>query len=243
MIEGKRVSLILPCLDEENGLRMLLKNIPSAVDETIVVDNGSTDKTAAIGREAGARVVHEPRRGYGRACLRGLTEARGEILVVMDGDGTYPVNRVETVVSKMVREKYDFLVTRRLPLGTPSIRSRLRRLGCYVLDQTARLLFGIPRMDTQSGFWALRRSALPLLGPGSPGMSFSEEIKIEAFTRKDMRAGQWIVEYRGEPRPGTSKLRPFRDGLSTFLFLWIQRGRHFLRIHGEEHHKNHGPTQ
>ena len=87
MFDGQLVKVIIPALDEEASIALVLRSVPEWVDEIIVVDNGSTDATAATARQAGARVVCEPCRGYGRACLTGLAEAgHCDIIVFLDGD-------------------------------------------------------------------------------------------------------------------------------------------------------------
>ena len=88
MFRGKRISVVIPCHNEEEGVRATIEQMPPIVDEVLVVDNASTDSTAAVAKELGARVVYEARKGYGRAYKTGFAEARGDIIVTMDGDGT-----------------------------------------------------------------------------------------------------------------------------------------------------------
>src|SRR5689334_23435486 len=89
MFLGKRISVVIPCHNEEEGVRAVIEQMPPIVDEILVVDNCSTDRTAEVARSLGARVVHESRKGYGRAYKTGFEKARGDIIVTMDGDGTY----------------------------------------------------------------------------------------------------------------------------------------------------------
>src|SRR5262245_64009538 len=99
-----KVSVVIPCLDEERAVGSVVDDAwhgleAAGVDgEVIVVDNGSTDRSAEIAEERGARVVHESRRGYGSAYLRGIDEARGEIIVMVDADGTYPLDMLPELV-------------------------------------------------------------------------------------------------------------------------------------------------
>ena len=90
MYRDKTISLVIPCYNEEEGLRQLLPKIPAIVDEVLIVDNASTDNTARVARELGARVVEEKIKGYGRAYKTGFKNATGDIIITMDGDGTYP---------------------------------------------------------------------------------------------------------------------------------------------------------
>ncbi len=86
MYKSLRITVVIPCLNEEEGIANVLREVPPFVDEVIVVDNGSTDRTAAVSREMGARVVTELNRGYGRAYKRGFAQATGESIITQDGD-------------------------------------------------------------------------------------------------------------------------------------------------------------
>ncbi len=97
MLREARVSVLIPCLNEAQGLRRMLPQMPAWVDEVLVVDNGSTDDSAAVAEARGARVVGERVRGYGAACRRGLREATGEIIVKLDGDCTYPLEAIRVL--------------------------------------------------------------------------------------------------------------------------------------------------
>src|ERR671925_1186424 len=101
---GAFVSVVLPCLNEERAVGKVVDDAWEGIEsvggdgEVIVVDNGSTDRSREIAEEHGARVVREPRRGYGSAYLRGLAEARGDYLVMVDADGTYPIRELPAFV-------------------------------------------------------------------------------------------------------------------------------------------------
>src|ERR1700722_13709062 len=92
MYKDMRITVVIPCLNEEEGIRNVLGDLPPFVDEIIVVDNGSTDRTSAVARELGANVVSELNRGYGRAYKAGFARATGDIIVTLDGDHSYPAD-------------------------------------------------------------------------------------------------------------------------------------------------------
>ena len=94
MLQGHRISLIIPCYNEEEGLPVVLDMVPALVDEIIIVDNNSTDLTASVGEQFGAKVFRETEQGYGHAYHRGFAEASGDIIVTMDVDGTYPADEI-----------------------------------------------------------------------------------------------------------------------------------------------------
>src|SRR4029077_8485130 len=103
MYRNQRISVVIPCYNEEDGIQAVLAQMPPIVDEVIVIDNASTDRTAELARAAGAEVVFEGRKGYGRAYKTGFAHARGDILVTMDGDGTHPPESIPLQLPRLVR--------------------------------------------------------------------------------------------------------------------------------------------
>ena len=91
--KSQRITVITPCLNEEQGIEQVLRRMPEFVDQVIVVDNGSTDRTPDVARSFGAEVIREPVRGYGRAYKRGFAAATGDIIITLDGDHSYPAGR------------------------------------------------------------------------------------------------------------------------------------------------------
>ena len=119
MIQNQLITLILPCRNEEKALPVLAKLLPKTIDEVIVVDNGSQDNTVTVAKKLGFRVFDEDRVikgiGYGYALQKGILNARGDIIVCMDGDGSYPVTEMPRLISHMLSEKLDFISCNRLP--------------------------------------------------------------------------------------------------------------------------------
>src|SRR3989339_227580 len=105
----KKISLIIPCFNEEDGIKYILKSVPSYIDEIVVVDNNSADNTAKVAGQYGARVVFEKQRGYGNAYLSGFKNATGEIFITMDGDGSYSLKDSTRMLGYILNNGIDFV--------------------------------------------------------------------------------------------------------------------------------------
>jgi hypothetical protein len=221
MYRGLTISVVIPCFNEESGLKHVLDNMPAYVDEVVVVDNNSTDDTARIGREGGARVIHEARKGYGRAYQAGLPAATGDIIATVDGDGTYPSYAIAAIVDMLIDRQLDFISASRFPLRNRDAMRVRNQLGNKVLTYTFRALYWNWIADSQSGMWVFRRSCLDSMQPTHPGMAFSEEIKIEALQAQTIRFGEAHIAYY--ERIGETKLFTWRDGWSNLWFLFRRR--------------------
>ena len=214
------ISVVIPCYNEEHGVREVLGRMPKAVDEFVVVDNNCTDRTAEVARSMGAVVVAEKTPGYGAAYKAGLRAATRDIVVTLDGDGTYPPEEIPRLVDELVDRGWDFLSASRFPLVNPRAMHLTNRLGNGVLTVAAALLFFKPIRDSQSGMWVFRRSGLEKMKLTSDGMAFSEEIKLEALLR-GLKFGEGHIPY-GE-RIGEVKLQKWRDGYENLMFLVRKR--------------------
>ena len=221
MRKGHTVSVVIPCYNEEEGIRITLADMPDMVDEVIVVDNNCTDRTAEVATSMGARVVCESKPGYGAAYKAGFGAAKGDIIVTMDGDATYPRAFVPVLVDVLIDEELDFITCDRTGHKAEEANSGLRVLGNFVLNVAMFALFFVWLKDSQSGMWVFRRSILPQLNLTSDGMSFSEELKIEAFRNKAYKSAELPIYYK--ERVGQSKLNLWRDGFTNLLFLFQKR--------------------
>jgi hypothetical protein len=217
------LSVVIPCFNEEKGIEAVLRSLPKCVDEVIVVDNGSTDSTAAVAERLGAKVVFEKRRGYGRAYRTGLPLAKGDVIATLDGDGQYPSSAIPPIIDHMVAHQIDFVSAARFPLVNGRAMSLRSIVGNKIQTYTVRVLFFVWIMDSQSGMWVFKRRVLDRLTLVSDGMSFSEEIKIEAMRHRDVRFGEFPIDYH--ERIGETKLYPWRDGIQNMWFLVKRRLR------------------
>lgn len=220
MIDNKKISLVIPCYNEEIGLAELLKNDLSYIDEIIVVDNNSTDSTAKIAKSHGCRIIEEKIKGYGAAYKSGLKNVLNEITVAMDGDNTYPVAEIKRLVRILAEKDLDFISASRLGNGRPKTMDKINYLGNVILTWTFKFLFLQAIEDSQSGMWVFKKQILEKIKPRSNGMAFSQEIKIEILKNK-YKFAEVRIPYR--ERLGKVKLNKWSDGLKNLAWLFYKR--------------------
>lgn len=216
-----KISVVIPCYNEEEGVALVMGQLPDIVDEVVVVDNNSTDRTGEVATGLGARVVKETRKGYGAAYKAGLPAVTGDITITMDGDGTYPAEQIQELIDHLVDSNLDFISASRFPLKNPEAMNFSNKVGNMVLTIGMLILYGQGIKDSQSGMWVYRSKIYPKLNVTSDGMPFSEEIKIEAIRNRDIAFGEYHVNYH--PRVGEVKLEKWRDGFRNLFFLVQKR--------------------
>ena len=221
MYKNQRITIVIPCLNEEEGISRVLDGLPGFVDEIVVVDNNSTDRTADVARSRGAIVITELHRGYGRAYKKGFSCATGDIVITLDGDHSYPLDSLSYLIEAFLRCGVDFLSGSRFPTMNSEAMSLKHRIGNRLLSLTMSLLYLRWVRDSQSGMWVFRRRALAKMNLLSDGMAFSEEIKIEAIRNRDIGFQEMFINY--SQRVGEKKLQPWRDGFHNLAFLMKKR--------------------
>jgi len=230
LISGDEVvRVVLPCLDEEEAIGALVEEIlKTGVDEVIVVDNGSTDRTAQVARAAGARVVSEPQRGYGRACAAGIAALPLDtgIVCFLDGDGSDVPAFIPSIVGLIAQGQADFVMGSRLTgqreagSMTPQQLVAGRIAGVLI-----RLMYGVSFTD-MSPFRAMRPNQLAALGMTEETYGWNLEMQMRACAA-GLRIIELPVDHRRR-RGGVSKvsgnlvagLRAAFKIATTFLRLW-----------------------
>ena len=215
------VSLIIPVLNEAACIGALLAELPlAAAHDILVVDNGSTDATAAIARGAGVRVVSEPRRGYGYACAAGAAVASGEVLVFMDGDGSFVPEQIALLVGAIAAGA-DLALGTRMQGGMVAGAMPPHQLhGNRLVAWLVRRIYGVPLTDL-GPFRAIRRSLLGQLDMRERTYGWPIEMIVKAA-----RHGATIVELPVGYRPrfaGQSKVGGTVRGtvLATYRILSV----------------------
>jgi len=221
MYKGRKITVVIPCLNEKKGIQEVLAKIPDSIDEVIVVDNDSTDGTGDIARYMGAKVVQEQLRGYGRAYKTGLLHAQGDIIITLDGDHSYPVDSLSYLLESLLNSRVGFISASRFPIQNPDSMAFKNLVGNKVLSLIMSFLYFQWVRDSQSGMWVFYKEALKKMNLRSDGMSFSEEIKIEALCNREIGLKEIPINYSN--RAGEKKLRLWRDGWDNLVFLVKRR--------------------
>jgi glycosyltransferase involved in cell wall biosynthesis len=229
------VSVVIPCLDEAANIAACVTQARTALSsfagptEVIVVDNGSRDGSGQLAAAAGARVVAEPLRGYGAACLTGFAAASGDYIVMADGDGSYDFADIDRFIAAL-SDGADFVVgDRRNGIGPGAMSWMNRRIGNPALSGILNLLFGAGVGDAHCGLRAVRRSSLPALALRSTGMEFASEMVIRAG-KAGLDVRQIPIRYHA--RGGTSKLSRWRDGWRHLRLLLVHAPLHLFILPG-----------
>src|SRR5437016_6185597 len=180
----KKITVVIPALNEEQGIGLVLKEIPVSKlmnmgyeTEVMVIDNGSKDKTRHIARQHGATVIIQPVRGYGNAYKAGFANATGDIIATGDADLTYPFADLPKIIKKMELEGLEFINTNRLKYVDPTVMTPSHIFGNWLLTTITKILFDLPFVDSQSGMWIFKSYIWEYLDVRSSGMPFSQELK------------------------------------------------------------------
>ena len=224
------VSVVIPALDEEEPIGEVVREVRrQSVDEVIVVDNASTDDTAARATGAGARVVRESRRGYGRACRAGVAAVRADcdVIVFLDGDGSDCPEFIPALLAPITAGSHDFVIGSRVR-GTAEAGSLTlqQRLAGRLAGVLCRLVYGV-RYTDMCPFRAIRRDCLVRLPMREETYGWNLEMQMQAA-----RAGLRILEIPVDHRCRTGGVSKVSGTLVGTVAAAVRIGRTFLRIAG-----------
>lgn len=219
------ISVVMPCLNEEDSVGLCVGKAWEGIrrtglrGEVIVSDNGSTDNSVAAARAAGARVVHQSRRGYGNAYMKGFSAARGRIIVMGDSDDSYDFTALPEVI-RPLEEGFDYVLGSRFDghIRRDAMTWSHRYVGNPALTAILNVLFKLNVSDAHSGFRAFTRTALEKMALQCEGMEFASEIVVKA-ARAGLRVAEVPITYH--PRIGESKLNSLKDGWRHLRFLLL----------------------
>jgi glycosyltransferase involved in cell wall biosynthesis len=225
-VDAPEITIVMPCLNEETAVGECVRKAAHWIahygytGEVVVVDNGSTDRSAEYAEAAGARVIHESRRGYGRAYLTGLAAARGKFIVMGDADDTYDFESLRDLLEPLEAGTHDLVIGSRLKgqVSDGAMPWAHRYIGTPAINALMGLFTGVRVSDSQSGMRAFTRGAYHRMGLRSEGMEFASEMVVRS-ARCGLRITETPIPYR--PRQGESKLRTFRDGWRHLRYLLL----------------------
>lgn len=220
------ISVVMPCLNEESSVEECVRAAwagiarTGLVGEVVVADNGSTDRSVERAVAAGARVVDQPRKGYGNAYLKGFSASRGRIIVMGDSDLSYDFTELHKLVEPLVAGEADYCLGSRFggEILPGAMTFSHRYIGNPVLTGILNRFFGLRSSDAHSGMRAFTREAVERMGLRCEGMEFASELVIKAAAA-GLRVAERPIRYH--PRIGETKLRTFRDGWRHLRFMLL----------------------
>ncbi len=225
--EEREISVVLPCLNEARTIGTCVRKAMETLErlglrgEVIVVDNASTDDSAAIAERAGARVVHEPLRGYGSAFRRGVEESTAPFVIVADADDSYDLTDLERFHAALGAGNDLVMGSRRLGTIRPGAMPWLHhRIGNPLLSWVLRLLFGRGVSDAHCGMRAFTREAYRRMRLRSTGMELASEMVVKAVLG-GLKIAEIPITLERDGRGRRSHLRPWRDGWRHLRFMLL----------------------
>jgi len=224
--DGIELSVVMPCLNEEESVGVCVAKALEGIrrsglcGEVVVSDNGSTDRSVEVAEAAGARVVHEPMKGYGNAYLKGFGSAKGHLIVMGDSDDTYDFTKLDELVRPLQTGEYDYVLGSRFggEIKKGAMPWTHRYIGNPILTGVLNRFFGLKSSDAHSGMRAFTREAIDRMGLGCEGMEFASEIVVKA-AKAGLRVTEVPIVYH--PRIGESKLNGVRDAWRHLRFMLI----------------------
>jgi glycosyltransferase involved in cell wall biosynthesis len=236
MMDEMLLSVVIPCLNEEKTIVVCIQRALASFQkmricgEVIVVDNGSTDRSAELAAGAGARVVRHDVRGYGAALRRGIREARGKYVIMGDGDCTYDFSDLERFVG-FLDQGAELVMGSRLrgQIQPGAMPWSHRWLGTPVLTFVLNRFFHAGISDTNCGMRGFRKDAIEQLNLQSDGMEFASEMVIRAAQRR-LRIEETPIAYYPSPPDRAPHLNSFRDGWRhlRFMLIWCPKYLFFV---------------
>jgi glycosyltransferase involved in cell wall biosynthesis len=233
--EQPLVSVVIPCLNEAENIESCVRAALEAIvrmgvhGEVVVADNNSEDDSAQLAERAGARVIVEPRRGYGSAYLAGFAASRGRYIVMADADLTYDFKEIPRFVAEL-EAGAELVMGDRMDNIQPGAMPWLHQyIGNPILTGLLNLFFRTGINDAHCGMRALRRDVLPRLDLRTTGMEFASEMVIRA-SKENLKIAEFPIKYH--PRGGESKLSSFRDGWRHLRFLLVHSPNYLFIVPG-----------
>jgi glycosyltransferase involved in cell wall biosynthesis len=228
------IAVLVPCFNEATTIPKVIMDFRRVLPKAtiFVYDNGSTDETARLAREAGGVVRREPLRGKGNVVRRMFADIEADVYVLVDGDDTYDASMAPTMIERLLEESLDMVNGARVSEVEAAYRSG-HRFGNRVLTGTVALLFGNRLSDLLSGYRVFSRRFVKSFPALSEGFEIETELSIHALQLR-MPLSEVATQYKERPEGSSSKLNTFRDGFrilrSILLLLRAERPFAFFLV-------------
>ena len=237
-MQKKRVSIVIPCLNEEHTLPIVIKKAIDSIErlgvrgEVIIADNGSTDNSVKTAVDNGARVVHCRQRGYGSALICGFNSANGEYVIMGDADDSYNFEEIDDFV-KYLNEGYDFVIGTRLKgyIEDGAMPVMHRYIGTPILTFIINLFFKTKISDCNCGMRGLKKESFEKLKLESTGMEFASEMIIKAGIMK-LKIKEIPITLYCDKRNVKPHLHTWRDGWRHLRFILLFSPTYLFMIPG-----------
>jgi glycosyltransferase involved in cell wall biosynthesis len=214
------VSVVIPTLNEAGNIREALHTIHEHLiypNEIIVVDGNSTDGTIPIVKDIEfCKLIIEPRRGYGLALRKGMSQAKGDIIVMVDGDGTYEFKHINLLLQRLTESNADLCMATRM-YDPNKAMGFMNFVGNKIITTCFDFLYQQFLSDTQSGFRAISHSAIEKVEFKETDMSFATEMLVQ-FAKKGFKMVEVKSVYK-QRKYGKTKLRKFKSGIEIFTAM------------------------
>jgi glycosyltransferase involved in cell wall biosynthesis len=214
------VSVVIPTLNEAGSILETVTTIEKELaypKEIIVVDGNSTDGTKEIVKDTNCRLIIEPRRGYGIALRTGMKQAKGDVVVMVDGDGTYEVRHINLLLDAMIRSDAEMCLATRM-FDPNKAMGLMNFVANKIMTFFFNMLFMQFLSDTQSGFRAISHSAIEKVELNVDDMAFATEILVQ-FAKKGFKMVEVPSVYRSR-KYGKTKLRKIKSGVEIFTTMF-----------------------
>jgi dolichol-phosphate hexosyltransferase len=213
------VSVVIPTLNEAGNIREALDTIEKKLaypKEIIIVDGNSTDGTLEIVKDSKCRLIIEPRRGYGLALRTGMKHAKGDVVVMVDGDGTYEIEQINSLIEKMTETDAEMCMATRM-YDPNKAMGFMNFVGNKLITFCFNMLYKQNLSDSQSGFRAISLSAIEKVDFHETDMPFATEMLIK-FAKKGFKMVEVPTSYRVR-KYGKTKLKPFNAGIEILATM------------------------
>jgi glycosyltransferase involved in cell wall biosynthesis len=214
------VSVVIPTLNEAGNIREALTTIEKALaypKEIIVVDGDSTDGTKEVVKDTNCKLIIEPRRGYGIALKTGMKHAKGDVVVMVDGDGTYEVKHINLLLETMIKNDAEICLATRM-YDPHKAMGHMNFIANKIMTFCFDMLFMQFLSDTQSGFRAISHAALEKVELNEEDMAFATEMLVK-FAKKGFKMVEVPSFYRRR-KYGKTKLRKIKSGVEIFTTMF-----------------------